>query len=135
MSTTNDTSNRAERFLEGLRKINHDRGKMAALRRGASATTARQAWPVIYGLGEDIGNLAACTIGALYAEHPEEDRNVFSFGTTCRRIAMDNGRMKFACPLARAPGGGQTASCGGSSLTSRQMTPLLLLSCWNFEVS
>ncbi len=89
MSTTNDTPNRAERFLERLRKITNDRGKMAALRRAASSSTERQAWPVIYSLGEDISSHAACTIAALYAEHAEEDSNAFSFGTTCRRIALD----------------------------------------------
>jgi CRISPR type I-E-associated protein CasB/Cse2 len=92
MSTTTDTSNRAERYLGRLRKIANDRGKMAALRRAASSGTQREAWPVIYSLGEDIGCLAACTIGALYAEHPEEDTKAFSFGTTCRRIATGNGK-------------------------------------------
>lgn len=92
MSTTNDTPNRAARFLERLRRITNDRGRMAALRRAASPSTERQAWPVIYSLGEDVGSLAACTIGGLYAQHPEEDAKAFSFGTTCRRIATDNGR-------------------------------------------
>jgi CRISPR type I-E-associated protein CasB/Cse2 len=92
MSTNNDTPNRAARFLERLRKITNDRGKMAALRRAASSGTERQAWPVIYSLGEDIANLAACTVGALYAQHPEEDTNAYSFGVTCRRIATDNGK-------------------------------------------
>ena len=89
MSTTNDTTNRAARFLERLRKITTDRGKMSALRRAASSSTERQAWPVIYSLGEDIGCLAACTIGALYAQHPVEDIKAFSLGTACRRIALD----------------------------------------------
>jgi CRISPR type I-E-associated protein CasB/Cse2 len=92
MSTTNDKPNRAERFLGRLRKITNDRGKMAALRRAASSSTERQAWPVIYSLGEDISSHAACTIAALYAEHPEEDSKAFSFGSTCRRIATDNGK-------------------------------------------
>ncbi|MCX6879958.1 MAG: type I-E CRISPR-associated protein Cse2/CasB [Verrucomicrobia bacterium] len=92
MSTTTDTPNRAARFIERLRKITNDRGKMAALRRAASPSTERQAWPVIYSLGEDISCLAACTIGGLYAQHPEEDGKAFSFGTTCRRIATDNGK-------------------------------------------
>jgi CRISPR type I-E-associated protein CasB/Cse2 len=65
---------------------------MAALRRAASPSTERQAWPVIYSLGEDISSLAACTVGGLYAQHPEEDGKAFSLGTTCRRIATDNGK-------------------------------------------
>jgi len=92
MSTTNETPDRAERFIGRLRKISNDRGKMAALRRAASPGTERQAWPVIHSLGEDISNLAACTIAALYAQHPEEDSKSFGFGTTCRRIATDNGK-------------------------------------------
>lgn len=88
---SNTLPNRAERFLGRLRKIREDRGKMAALRRAASTSTLRLAWPVIHDLGEDIGNLAACTIGALYAQHPLEDSKVSGFGATCRRIAANNG--------------------------------------------
>jgi len=92
MSTTTDTPDRAARFLERLRKITNDRGRMAALRRAASPATERDAWPVIHSLGEDIANLAACTIGALYAGHPKEDSDAAGFGTACRRIATDNGK-------------------------------------------
>lgn len=88
MSTTNEVTTHAGRFLAKLRKITHDRGKMAALRRGASAATKRQAWPVIASLGEDIGNSAACTVGALFAEHAEDETKTWSFGETCRRIAL-----------------------------------------------
>lgn len=90
MSTTNETPDRAGRFLAGLRKITNDRGKMAALRRAASPATERQAWPVIASLGEDLENLAACTVGALFAEHPVEVAD--GLGGTCRRIATDNGK-------------------------------------------
>lgn len=92
MSTTTDTPTRAARFMGALRKIQHDRGKMAALRRASSPSTVRQAWPVIHGLGEDLRSLAACTIGALFAEHPCEDLQAANFGATCRKIATDNGR-------------------------------------------
>lgn len=91
-TTTEKPTTRAGRFLAALHKIEHDRGKMAALRRAASPSTIREAWPVIHSLGEDLRNHAACTIGALFAEHPAEDRDVSSFGATCRRIATDNGR-------------------------------------------
>jgi CRISPR type I-E-associated protein CasB/Cse2 len=94
MSTTSNKPDRAERFLSRLRQINGDRGKMSALRRGASVSTQRQAWPIIHSLGEDISALSACTIGALYAEHPYEDDKIFSFGSTCRRVATDNGNTK-----------------------------------------
>ena len=95
MSTTTDTSTtRAARFMAALRKAQPDRGKMAALRRAASPSTAREAWPVIHSLGEDLRNHAACTVGALFAGHPVEDREAFSFGVTCRRIATDNGRER-----------------------------------------
>ena len=91
MSTITEPTTHAGRFLAKLRKIANDRGKMAALRRGASEATKRQAWPVIHSLGEDLRNHAACTIGALYAEHPVEDNDAFSFGVTCRRIALKDG--------------------------------------------
>lgn len=92
MSTTIDTNSRAERFLERLRKIQNDRGKMAALRRGLSEATKREAWPVIAGLGEDIENRAAITVAALFAEHPVEAANARSLGQTCRSIATNNGQ-------------------------------------------
>jgi CRISPR type I-E-associated protein CasB/Cse2 len=89
MSTTTEPTTHAGRFLAKLRKIANDRGKMAALRRGASEATQQQAWPVIAHLGEDIGNFAACTVGAFFAEHPEEENKSWSLGTTCRRIALE----------------------------------------------
>lgn len=94
MSTPTTHTPRAARFMAALRKAQPDRGKMAALRRAASPSTAREAWPVIHSLGEDLRNHAACTIGALFAEHPSEDREARGFGATCRRIASDNGRER-----------------------------------------
>lgn len=91
MSTPPDTRTHAERFLAKLRKITNDRGKMAALRRGASEATKRQAWPVIASLGEDVGNFTAGTVAALFAEHPEEENQSWSFGATCRQIALHGG--------------------------------------------
>lgn len=93
MITNTDTKTRAARFLAALRKAQSDRGKMAALRRASSPGTARQAWPVIHSLGEDIRSHAALTVGALFAEHPNED-DALSFGVTCRRIATDKGRER-----------------------------------------
>ncbi|HSH39308.1 MAG TPA: hypothetical protein VK993_11025, partial [Chthoniobacterales bacterium] len=72
-NSTNTPTTRAGRFLTALRKVQSDRGKMAALRRASSPSTIRQAWPIIHSLGEDLRNHAACTIAALFAEHPIED--------------------------------------------------------------
>lgn len=90
MSTTTDTSTYAERFLGALRRIEDDRGKMAALRRGLSEGTQRAAWPVIASLGMDIGNQAAITVAGLFATHPVVS-NARSLGQTCRFIAVDSG--------------------------------------------
>ena len=90
MSTTTDTSTYAERFLGALRRIEDDRGKMAALRRGLSEGTQRTAWPVIASLGMDIGNQAAITVAGLFATHPVVS-NARSLGQTCRFIAVDSG--------------------------------------------
>ena len=48
------------------------------------------AWPVVAGLGGDIGQPVFVAIAALFASHPEESsaRNV---GETCRRIAKGDG--------------------------------------------
>ena len=42
---------RAARFLEELRKIQNNRGKMASLRRGLSPSTVMDAWPVVAAIG------------------------------------------------------------------------------------
>lgn len=90
MNTTTDTTSYAERFIAALRRIEDDRGKMAALRRGLSEGTQRTAWPVIASLGMDIGNQAAMTVAGLFATHPVIS-NARSLGQTCRFIAVDSG--------------------------------------------
>ncbi len=89
MSTTTEPTTHAGRFLAKLRKIANDRGKMAALRRGASEATKRQAWPVIAFLGEDVGSFPARIVGAFYAGHHEKEGKTWSFGATCRQIALE----------------------------------------------
>jgi CRISPR type I-E-associated protein CasB/Cse2 len=90
MNTTTDTTSYAGRFIAALRRIEDDRGKMAALRRGLSEGTQRTAWPVIASLGMDIGNQAAITVAGLFATHPVIS-NARSLGQTCRFIATESG--------------------------------------------
>jgi CRISPR system Cascade subunit CasB len=94
MSTTTDTSTYAERFLGALRRIEDDRGKMAALRRGLSEGTQRAAWPIVAPLcakfDEKRERLAAITVAGLFATHPVVS-NARSLGQTCRFIATDSG--------------------------------------------
>jgi CRISPR system Cascade subunit CasB len=92
MSTPTDTPTHAERFLAALLRIQDDRGKMAALRRGLSHATRREAWPVVASLGMDIANEAAITIAALFATHPVVS-NARSLGQTCRFIAAESGKV------------------------------------------
>ena len=93
MSNESDSiSVRAAGFLAKLNGLKEDRGRMAALRRGLSEATQREAWPVIASLGQDIGQIAPRTVAALFAVHPLVDAQAYSFGTSCRRIATDNGR-------------------------------------------
>lgn len=94
MSTNTETTSYAASFMKRLRAIRDDRGKMAALRRGLSDATQREAWPVIASLGADFGRIAPRMVSALYAAHPEEDSSAYSFGATCRRVATDNGRER-----------------------------------------
>lgn len=85
---------RAAQFVGALRRACEDRGKRAALRRGLSSATVMDAWPVIAGLGGDIGQPgeSVCVdIAALFASHPKES-NDCNFGETCRRIAQGDGR-------------------------------------------
>ncbi len=84
---------RAAAFVGSLRRARNDRGKLAALRRGLTDNPQLQvdAWPVVAGLGGDIGNPVFITVAALFASHPEES-NARSFGETCRRIALGDSR-------------------------------------------
>lgn len=87
---------RAARFVDRLRGIRHDRGQMAALRRGLSPTTVMDAWPVVVLLGGDIGSPGESVfvdIAALFASHPEESK-ARNFGETCRAIALSDASQK-----------------------------------------
>jgi len=83
---------RAARFLKALRGMRHQRGSMAALRRGFSSATVMDAWPVVAALGGEIGQPGESVfvdIAALFASHPEET-SARSFGQTCRTIALND---------------------------------------------
>jgi len=83
-------SERAIRFIEALRRLQHDRGKMASLRRGLSPSTVMDAWPVIAALGGQIGQPGESVhvdIAALFATHPKES-NARNLGETCREVAL-----------------------------------------------
>lgn len=83
-------SDRSNRFVEALRRIQNDRGKMASLRRGLSVATVMDAWPVVAALGGQIGQPGESVhvdIAALFASHPLES-NARTFGETCRAIAQ-----------------------------------------------
>ncbi len=84
---------RAADFVGALRRARNDRGKLAALRRGLTANPRMHvdAWPVVAGLGGDIGQPIFIAIAALFASHPEES-NARNFGETCRRIAQGDGK-------------------------------------------
>lgn len=81
---------RAARYIDALRRIQNDRGKMAALRRGFSSATVMDAWPVVAGLGGEIGQPGKSVyvdVAALYGTHAKES-NVGNFGESCRAIAL-----------------------------------------------
>jgi CRISPR system Cascade subunit CasB len=84
---------RAARFVGALRPLaaKHDRGALAALRRGLSPATVMDAWPVVSRLGGDIGQPGESVfvdVAALFATHPVES-TARNFGDTCRAIARD----------------------------------------------
>ncbi len=81
---------RAATFVGALRRLRDDRGKMAALRRGLSSSTVMDAWPVVAGIGGDIGQPGESVfvdVAALFATHHEES-NGRNFGDSCRQIAL-----------------------------------------------
>lgn len=91
MSNPN-TDERAAQFMERLRKLQNDRGKMASLRRGMNPATVMEAWPVIASIGGDIGlpgESPFVDLAALFATHPVE-RASGDFGETCRAIALSD---------------------------------------------
>lgn len=91
--TKRNPKDRAADFVGALRRARADRGKVAALRRGLvdNPRLHVDAWPVIAGLGGDIGQPAYVAIAALYASHPEES-TAHNFGEACRRIAQADGK-------------------------------------------
>ncbi len=94
MSETKRTpKERAAEFIGALRRARNDRGKLAALRRGLTDNTRMHvdAWPVVAGLGGDVGNPVFVAIAALFASHPDES-NARNLGETCRRIAQGDGK-------------------------------------------
>ena len=83
-------SERAANFIGKLCRVQNDRGKMAALRRGLSSATVMDAWPVVAGLGGSIGKVGESVyvdIAALFALHSDLS-NARNFGETCRVIAF-----------------------------------------------
>jgi CRISPR system Cascade subunit CasB len=84
---------RAADFVGALRRVRSDRGKLAALRRGLTENPRLHvdAWPVIAGLGGDIGQPVYVAIAALYGSHPGES-NARNLGETCRQIAIKDSR-------------------------------------------
>lgn len=85
---------RAADFVGALRRIREDRGKLAALRRGLTDNPRLHvnAWPVVAGLGGDIGQPVFVAIAALFASYHEES-NARNFGETCRRIAQGDDKQ------------------------------------------
>jgi CRISPR type I-E-associated protein CasB/Cse2 len=66
-----------------------DRALMAHLRRWWSPATRHYAYPVIAKLagGQALDDIPLCTVAALFAEHPQDDKKSRNLGTTCREIA------------------------------------------------
>ena len=91
--TKRSPKERAAQFVGALRRARNDRGKLAALRRGLTDNPRMHvdAWPVVAGLGGDIGQRVFVATAALFATHPEES-NARNFGETCRRIAQGDGK-------------------------------------------
>jgi CRISPR system Cascade subunit CasB len=84
---------RAARFVGALRQLQskQDRGALAALRRGLSPATVRDAWPVVARLGGEIGAPSESVfvdLAALFATHPVESTSG-NLGDTCRALASD----------------------------------------------
>jgi CRISPR type I-E-associated protein CasB/Cse2 len=84
---------RAADFVGALCRTRNDRGKLAALRRGLTDNPRLHvdAWPVIAGLGGDIGSPACVAVAALYASHPEVSK-ARNLGETCRHIAQTDSK-------------------------------------------
>lgn len=91
--TKRSPKERAAQFVGALRLARNDRGKLAALRRGLTDNPRMHvdAWPVVAGLGGDIGQPVFVAVAALFASHPEET-NARNLGETCRRIAQGDGK-------------------------------------------
>lgn len=76
-------------FINALRRLKNDRGRLAELRRGLSETTRPSAWPALVSLGGQVDNIVDMTIAGLYALHPEET-SAPNLGATWRELRRRN---------------------------------------------
>ncbi len=75
-------------FLDRLRRLDDDRGKLAALRRYWSPATRHQSYPVLGQLGA-LEDVRKSVLAALYAEHPDH-----AAGVTVGKAALRLGERK-----------------------------------------
>lgn len=114
---------RAAHFVGRLRGIAHDRGQLAALRRGLSPSTVMDAWPVVARLGGDIGQAgesAFVDIAALFASYPIES-DARNFGETCRAIALANDPSERTLPESIERRFRRLLACGHAADLSAQL--------------
>lgn len=107
---------RASAFVGKLEGIKANRGRLAALRRGASEGTVMDAWPVVASLGGTIGKPGESPhvdIAALYASHPVVTPQG-NFGATCRTIALADAKDR-KLPESYERRFRRLLSCGDSS--------------------
>ena len=96
MNASSEKNDPGHSFVEALIKLadEHDRSRLADLRRGLSPATEHYAWPVLGALAGSLPFdpswrlLIYQTVGALFALHPNHKR-IGNIGVTCRHLAKD----------------------------------------------
>jgi CRISPR system Cascade subunit CasB len=90
-------------WLEILRGKKEDRGLMAALRCYLVESKKNRAYPALHYLGISVDSESEALSAALYAMHPMEDHSLKNFGTTVRRLEMEESKRQNASDYKLTP--------------------------------
>ena len=85
---------RAARFIDYLQQFKNDRGALACLRGGLSEARRPNAWPLLGGFVDSIGNVAFETVAALWANVADSGVGGGNLGATLARLVTEHNSVE-----------------------------------------